>query len=95
MEMKWFSQEESNGNIRHRLYSRDTKFGAWNQTPYFIDSAKHKSHYTYNKKHGLYGSGMGRFIQIAQNMGFRPAACFGGFDKLSDAKKLAESKLSE
>ena len=92
METKWFSQTEVNGNVRHRLYKRNTKMGAWGQTPYFVDSAASSAHYTYGKKHCLYGSGMGSLV-ASVNVPYRIAACFGGFSKLSEAKKAAEHRL--
>ena len=93
METKWFSQTEAHGGSRYRLFKRDTSFGAyiWCRTPYFIDTATKPAHYTYGKKYGLFGSGMGELVHAI--VPYRIAACFGGFSKLSEAKKSAEQKL--
>ena len=93
METKWFSEKQAHGGVRHRLYSRNTKLGAWGQSPYFIDTAPNIAHYTYGKKHGLYGSGMGELVASA-DMPYRIATCFGSFSKLSEAKKAAEQRLA-
>lgn len=92
METKWFSQPDASGVTRHRLFKRNTRMGAWGQTPYFIDTASARHQFTYGKKHGLYGSGMGELVASA-NVPYRIAACFGGFSKLSEAKKAAEHRL--
>ena len=92
METKWFSEKQAHGGTRHYLYHRNTNFGAWGQSPYFVDTSPHIAHYTYGKKHGLYGSGMGELI-LSATVPYRIAACFGGFDKLSEAKKSAEQRL--
>ena len=92
METKWFSQTQAHGGVRHQLFKRNTKMGAWGQTPYFVDCAPNIAHYTYGKKYGLYGSGMGELVASA-NVPYRIAACFGGFSKLSEAKKAAEHRL--
>lgn len=89
MEMKWFSQTDASGMIRHRLFKRNTKMGAWAQTPYFIDAALHSYQFTYGKKYGLFGSGMGELITSA-SVPYRIAACFGGFSKIKEAKQKAE-----
>lgn len=92
MEMKWFSHEQAHGGVRHRLYERKNKFGAWKETPYFVDAAPNQAHYTYGEKYGLYGSGMGELIQNLASS-YRIAACFGGFKTLTQAKKTAEQML--
>lgn len=92
METKWFSEKQAHGGVRHRLYKRNTKIEAWDQSPYFVDTAPNIAHYTCGKKHGLYGSGMGELIASA-NVPYRIAACFGGYDRLSEAKKAAEHRL--
>jgi hypothetical protein len=92
METKWFSEDQTNVGIRYYLYKRNTKLGAWGKTSYFIDAASNRAHYTYGEKYGLYGSGMGDLIDVSP-FPYRIAACFGGFKKLSDAKKCAEKHL--
>jgi hypothetical protein len=89
---KWFSQKEANGGVRHRLYKRNTNHGAWGQSSYFIDAAPNSAHFTMGKKYGLYGSGMGAIVDAV--VPYRIAACFGGFSKLSEAKKEAEKLLT-
>jgi hypothetical protein len=92
METKWFSQAQAHGGVRYQLFKRNTKMGAWGQTPYFVDCAPSIAHYTCGKKYGLYGSGMGELVTSA-NVPYRIAACFGGYSKLSEAKKAAEHRL--
>lgn len=92
METKWFSEQQAHGGVRHRLYKRNTKLGAWGQTPYFVDAAPNRAHYTYGKKYGLYGSGMGEMIMA--DVPYRIAACFGGFMTLSVAKAEAVRLLT-
>ncbi len=92
MELKWFSEIQSHGGMRYRLYKRNTKLGSWGQTPYFIDKAPNIAHYTMGKKYGLFGSRMGDLISTAQ-ASYRIAGCFGGFSKLSEAKNKAKELL--
>ncbi len=94
MELKWFSQSQANGIIRYRLFKRNTKIGAWGETPYFIDAAKQSYQFTFGKKYGLYGSGMGELVSSA-TIPYRIAACFGGFSKIVEAKLTAEKMLLE
>lgn len=92
METKWFSEEQAHGGVRHRLYKRNTKLGAWGQTDYFVDASPNSAHNTMGEKYGLFGSGMGQLITNAHTP-YRIAACFGGFKRLSIAKAEAEKKL--
>ncbi len=94
MEIKWFSQEDLSGTTRHRLFKRVTKFGAWGETPYFIDEAKYNHQKTMGKKYGLFGSGMGDVV-LSAKVPYRIAACFGGFSKIKDAKTKAEQMFLE
>jgi len=93
MQLKWFSEQQAHGGTRHRLYKRNTKFSAFEQTPYFIDAAPNKAHYTNGCKYGLFGSGMGKLIEQA-DVPYRIAACFGGFTNLQPAKAKAESFIT-
>jgi hypothetical protein len=92
MELKWFAEDQAHGGVRHRLYKRNTKMGAWGQTDYFVDASPNSAHNTMGEKYGLYGSGMGELVTMAHNP-YRIAACFGGFKRLSLAKKQAEKLL--
>lgn len=92
MELKWFSEIQAHGGTRYRLYKRNTSLGAWGQSDYFIDKAPNSAHYTMGRKYGLYGSGMGELVTSA-NIPYRIAACFGGFNKLSEAKMQAKKLL--
>lgn len=92
METKWFSQTQANGDVRHRLFKRNTKIGAWAETPFFVDAARYRYNYTCGERYGLYGSGMGELITRAK-VPYHIAACFGGYNRLSDAKKKAEEML--
>ena len=94
METKWFSLTQTHGGVRHRLFKRNTKMGAWGQTSYFVDAAPNSAHFTMGKKYGLYGSGMGELVASA-NVPYRIAACFGGFSKLSEAKNVAQEMLAQ
>ena len=84
----------AHGGKRYRLYKRNTPMGAWSQSPYFIDQAPHKGHYTFGMKYGLFGGGMGELITRA-DVPYRIAACFGGFATLQQAKAKAESMLEK
>ena len=88
MELKWFSETQAHGGMRHYLYHRNTKLGAWRRTDYFIDAAPNSAHYTMGKKYGLYGSGMSEIVNAL--VPYRIAACFGGFDKIAIAKMQAK-----
>lgn len=81
---KWFKFPMANGCIRHRLYINGS------ETPYFIDEAKLIGHRTYGHKFGLFGAGLGNEVRTARGS-YRIAAVFGGFDRISEAKKRAES----
>lgn len=94
MEIKWFSQTQANGMIRHRMFKRNSPTGAWAETPYFIDQSKYTYQYTFGQKYGLFGSGMGELVASA-SVPYRIAACFGGYSRLSEAKFDAEKKLLE
>lgn len=78
MELKWFEQKEYTGKRLH-LYKKEAS--RWVLTPWFIDCADRKAHYTNGKKYGVYGAGMAKS---------GCASCFGGFSKLTEAKALAE-----
>lgn len=74
-ETRWFSYELACGTRRYQLYVD----GA--ETPYFIDVARYRAHYSYGSKIGLWIAGASP----------RGCAAIGGtFDKISIAKHRAE-----
>jgi len=74
MKIRWFKFLQVSAIDRQRLYI-DGK-----ETPYFVDKAHYRAHFTYGLPVGLYGAGM-------HPQGC--AACFGGFQRIRDAKKRA------
>jgi len=82
----WFREPLACGTIRYRLCSRrviDEPI-----TPYFVDVAKSRAHYTYGQRVGLFGAGMGAFI-ATRNGGYHAARVLGAFPTLKDAKARA------
>lgn len=77
---KWFRFPQANGDVRYWLYVDGE------QTPYFIDAACHRAHYSYGHRIGLWGAGFN------ENGG---AGFCGGFDRLYDAKEAAICLLTE
>ncbi len=78
--VKWFRFPQANGDVRYWLFVGSER------TPFFIDVACHRAHYSMGHRIGLWGSGLG----AAGGAGF----C-GGFDRLSDAKEAGLSLITE
>ena len=83
--LRWFSQPQAHGGTRYRLYVCETG-KPWAETPYFIDKAPRRAHYTMGRRYGLFGAGMGDTIHLATEP-YRIARTFGGFDTLRAAKE--------
>lgn len=86
----WFRQEMACGTVRYRLCSRTGE----SETPYFIDVAKTRAHFTEGQRVGLMGSGMGEFISTTDAQGnytggYRIAKVLGSFNSLKAAQKQA------
>ena len=79
--VRWFRQQLACGTIRYSLYVNGQK------TPYFIDAARSRAHYSYGSRIGLWGAGMG---QLSHNRSFRIAGFLGGYDTIALAKHVAE-----
>lgn len=78
---KWFRFEMACGTVRQKLYV-DGK-----ETPWFVDSASVRAHYSYGDKHGLWGAGMSEPHWLTKT---RSAACFGSGSRLEPLKARAE-----
>jgi len=79
IEIKWIHTRQFSVVDRQRLYI-DGK-----ETPYFVDKASCRAHFTDGMPVGLYGSGM------------HPSGCaaaFGGFKRIRDAKARALQLVS-
>jgi hypothetical protein len=79
----WFTNHFACGTTRHRLYIDGL------ETPYFVDKASVRAHFTCGHPVGLFGSGLGEEKTRMGGETYRIAASFGGFDRISDAKKKA------
>jgi hypothetical protein len=86
----WSRSELACGIVRHRLYIDG------NETPYFIDDAKHagRCHYQYGERIALMGAGMGAMVDRRRvgGGGYRIAAFLGGFRRIELAKSVAEQR---
>lgn len=94
-ELKWFSQTLANGQVRHQLFKRNSKLGAWAETPYFIHASAYKYQYysSQGKKYGLYSSGVVGDLVSTALIPFYIAKEMGGFSRLAMAKSEAERCL--
>ncbi len=71
---KWFKQQIADHTTRHRLHLNGR------ETPWFIDKANCRAHFTQGEPCGLFGSGLGQG---------GIAGCFGAFRTVTEAKQAA------
>lgn len=81
-EIKWWSDTLACGTRRQRL------FVDGRETPFFIDTAKYKAHRSYGDTHGLWGAGLGKFVEAKTP--YRTAGFFGNGKKIQRLKHRAE-----
>ena len=84
----WHRFEMACGTVRHKLYVNGQ------ETPYFIDVASVRAHYSYGERIALWGAGMGEMVNrlIDGGGGYRIAAFLGSFKKIALAKHAAEQR---
>jgi hypothetical protein len=83
---KWFKAKLACGTERHRLY-RDG-----DETPYFIDVASVRAHYSFGDRIGLWAAGHGQEIRRRDGTTYQIAGYLGGFPSISAAKNHAEQR---
>lgn len=67
--------------VRHRLYKDNI------ETPWFVDKAAVRAHYSAGYPVGVYGAGMG---EPSPFTGIRIAALFGAYNTVTEGKRQAE-----
>jgi len=82
----WVRTPIGEHTIRHTLWMGER------QTPFFVDEAKVRAHYSNGHRIGLWGSGMGEEVRRRDGGTYRIAGFLGGFDRITLAKHRAEQR---